>query len=62
MLDGPIGAVRFLFERAARGLPLAEGQGISTAAVTGVYPVRRGAEVEARFGPDLCVRSTIGVA
>lgn len=63
MLDGPIGAVRFLFERAARhGLPLAEGQWISTGAVTGVHPVQVGATVEARFGTELRVQCTIGIA
>ncbi|MBL7326002.1 2-keto-4-pentenoate hydratase, partial [Escherichia coli] len=50
MLDGPFGAVRFLFELAAsRQLPLAPGQWISTGAVTGVHPVRVGELVEARF-------------
>jgi 2-keto-4-pentenoate hydratase len=62
MLDGPIGAVRFLFERAGQGLPLAEGQWISTGAVTGVHPVQAGAKVEARFGSDLRVQCTIGIA
>jgi 2-keto-4-pentenoate hydratase len=62
MLDGPIGAVRFLFERAAQGLPLAAGQWLSTGAVTGVHPVRPGQKVEARFGPALCVQCSIGIA
>lgn len=62
MLDGPIGAVRFLFERAAQGLPLAEGQWISTGAVTGVHPVRPGAMVVAEFGAGLRVACTIGIA
>ncbi|RYD66436.1 MAG: 2-keto-4-pentenoate hydratase [Sphingomonadales bacterium] len=61
MLDGPFGAVRFLFELARdRQLPLAPGQWISTGAVTGVHPVRPGAEVEARFGGEMRVRCTIG--
>lgn len=61
MLDGPFGAVRFLFEQAAmRGLPLAVGQWISTGAVTGVHEVRVGASVEARFGETMHVRCTIG--
>lgn len=60
MLDGPFGAVRFLFELAAeRGLPLAVGQWVSTGAVTGVHPVRPGAQVEARFGERLRVRCSI---
>lgn len=62
MLDGPYGAVRFLFELAAAGrLQLAPGQWISTGAVTGVHPVRPGAEVEARFGDAMRVRCRIGV-
>ncbi|MDF7776144.1 2-keto-4-pentenoate hydratase [Sphingomonas sp. AOB5] len=63
MLDGPFGAVRFLFELARdRGLPLAAGQWISTGAVTGVHPVRPGAVVEAHFGDDMTVRCAIGVS
>jgi 2-keto-4-pentenoate hydratase len=63
MLDGPFGAVRFLFELAAqRGLPLAKGQWISTGAVTGVHQVHVGAEVEARFGDGLSVRCKISGA
>lgn len=62
MLDGPFGAVRFLFELARdRQLPLATGQWISTGAVTGVHPVRPGAEVEANFGDGKRVRCRIGV-
>lgn len=62
MLDGPYGAVRFLFELARdRGLPLAAGQWISTGAVTGVHPVRPGAVVEALFGPQMRVRCGISV-
>lgn len=60
MLDGPFGAVRFLFELAGAGvLDLAPGQWVSTGAVTGVHPVRPGAAVEARFGEDHVVRCTI---
>lgn len=62
MLDGPIGAVRFLFERAAKGLPLAEGQWVSTGAVTGVHQVQPGAQVEARFGDTLSIGCSIGIA
>ncbi|MES2988366.1 MAG: 2-keto-4-pentenoate hydratase [Pseudomonadota bacterium] len=62
MLDGPYGAVRFLFELARdRQLPLAPGQWISTGAVTGVHPVRPGAQVEASFGDEKSVRCRIGV-
>ncbi|RYE58828.1 MAG: 2-keto-4-pentenoate hydratase [Rhizobiaceae bacterium] len=61
MLDGPFGAVRFLFELARdRQLPLVPGQWISTGAVTGVHPVRPGAEVEASFGDGMRVRCRIG--
>jgi 2-keto-4-pentenoate hydratase len=60
MLDGPFGAVRFLFELAAnRQLPLAPGQWISTGAVTGVHPVRVGELVEARFANDYSVKCRI---
>lgn len=60
MLDGPFGAVRFLFELAAsRHLPLAPGQWVSTGAVTGVHQVPVGAEVEARFGGEMRVRCRI---
>lgn len=60
MMDGPYGAVRFLFESARdRGLPLAKGQWASTGAVTGVHEVRVGQKVEARFGDSYLVRCTI---
>ncbi|MDB5678864.1 fumarylacetoacetate hydrolase family protein [Sphingomonas bacterium] len=60
MLDGPFGAARFLFEAmAARGIPLAPGQWISTGAVTGVHPVAIGDRVEARFDGRLTVDCVI---
>lgn len=60
MLDGPFGAVRFLFEQAAAGLvPLVPGQWVSTGAVTGVHPVRPGQSIEARFGDGHAVRCRI---
>lgn len=50
MLDGPIGAARFLFEAmAARGVALEAGQWISSGAVTGVHEVPVGATVTATF-------------
>ncbi|MCP3730877.1 2-keto-4-pentenoate hydratase [Sphingomonas sp. MG17] len=50
MLDGPIGAARFLFETmAARGIALRAGQWISSGAVTGVHEVPVGASVTATF-------------
>lgn len=50
MLDGPIGAARFLFESsAARGVALEAGQWISSGAVTGVHEVPVGAMVMATF-------------
>ncbi len=60
MLDGPVGAARFLFElMAARGIVLKPGQWISSGAVTGVHVVRIGERIEARFGTDLTVECTI---
>jgi len=51
MMDGPVGAVRFLLETAAeRGLPLAEGMLISTGAVTGVHEASIGSTATATFG------------
>jgi 2-keto-4-pentenoate hydratase len=62
MLDGPFGAVRFLFELlAARGIPVEAGQWISTGAVTGVHPVAVGQRVVARFDGRLSVECVIGV-
>lgn len=50
MLDGPVGAARFLFESsAARGVALEAGQWISSGAVTGVHEVPVGAVVTATF-------------
>jgi 2-keto-4-pentenoate hydratase len=60
MLDGPIGAARFLFElMAKRGIPLKAGQWISSGAVTGVHPVAVGDAVEVRFDERLVSRCTI---
>jgi 2-keto-4-pentenoate hydratase len=60
MLDGPIGAARFLFElMAERGIALRPGQWISSGAVTGVHAVRIGERIEARFGADLIVECMI---
>ncbi|WP_423607076.1 2-keto-4-pentenoate hydratase [Sphingomonas sp. MS122] len=50
MLDGPLGAARFLFGAlAARGIALEPGQWISSGAVTGVHEVSVGATVTATF-------------
>lgn len=63
MLDGPVGAARFLFEcLAVRGIALRTGQWISSGAVTGVHPVRPGQSVTAYFGDDLAVSCTIDAA
>lgn len=63
MLDGPVGAARFLFEAMAeRGIALQPGQWISTGAVTGVHPVSVGDRIEARFDGRLSVRCTIKAA
>jgi 2-keto-4-pentenoate hydratase len=60
MLDGPVGAARFLFElMAERGIALKPGQWISSGAVTGVHAVVIGDRIEARFGAGLVVECTI---
>ena len=62
MLDGPIGAARFLFQTmAARGVALRPGQWISSGAVTGVHEVSPGAQVTATFR-DMRVSCTIEAA
>ncbi len=62
MLDGPIGAARFLFESmAARGIALRPGQWISSGAVTGVHEVSPGARINATFG-DMQVSCSIEAA
>lgn len=51
MLDGPLGAVRFLLGNVAgRSIDVSGGTWVSTGAVTGVHQVRPGQVVEARFG------------
>ncbi|PZU09541.1 2-keto-4-pentenoate hydratase [Sphingomonas sp.] len=60
MLDGPIGAARFLFEiMAKRGIALQPGQWISSGAVTGVHPVAVGDSVDVRFDGRLATRCII---
>ena len=60
MLDGAVGAVRFLLELLAhRGIAAPAGLWISTGAVTGVHPVRVGQHVVAHFGDDDRVECTI---
>lgn len=50
MLDGPLGAVRFLLGNlAARGIDCSAGTWVSSGAVTGVHPVRPGQRVVASF-------------
>ena len=50
MLDGPLGAVRFLIANLAqRGIVPVAGWWISSGAVTGVHPVLAGQQVLARF-------------
>lgn len=62
MLDGPVGAARFLFESmAARGVALTAGQWISSGAVTGVHEVSVGATVTATF-KDMRVSCSIEAA
>ena len=63
MLDGPVGAVRFLLElMAARGIALEAGQWVSSGAVTGVHPVRPGDLVECRFGEGMEVACRISAS
>jgi 2-keto-4-pentenoate hydratase len=63
MLDGAVGAVRFLLELLAqRGIPVAPGTWVSTGAVTGVHEVRPGQNIVARFGDHLAVTCTIEAA
>lgn len=62
MLDGPVGAARFLLEStAARGVALEAGQWISSGAVTGVHEVPVGATVTATF-KDMQVSCSIEAA
>nr|WP_166179861.1 2-keto-4-pentenoate hydratase [Altererythrobacter segetis] len=50
MLDGPLGAVRFLLDNlSGRGIEPRSGWWISSGAVTGVHPVRPGDRLSARF-------------
>ena len=50
MLDGPLGAVRFLLRNLAqRRIELRSGWWISSGAVTGVHQVRPGDRLSARF-------------
>jgi len=50
MLDGPLGAVRFLLANLrSRGIPTPAGTWISTGAVTGVHPVAPGQNFTADF-------------
>jgi 2-keto-4-pentenoate hydratase len=63
MLDGAVGAVRFLLELlAARGIAVPPGTWVSTGAVTGVHVVHVGQNVVARFGDDLAVTCIIEAA
>lgn len=48
--NGPLGSVRFLLELLGRrGIGLPAGSWISSGAITGVHPVRKGQSVEAQF-------------
>lgn len=50
MLDGPLGAVRFLLGNLSeRGIDCSAGAWVSTGAVTGVHPVAPGDRVRAEF-------------
>lgn len=63
MLDGAVGAVRFLLELLARrGISTPAGTWVSTGAVTGVHEVRPGQNVLARFGDNLSITCMIEAA
>jgi len=63
MLDGAVGAVRFLLELLAkRGIAVPAGTWVSTGAVTGVHQVRPGQLVAADFGGHYAVTCTIEAA
>ncbi len=63
MLDGPLGAVRFLLQNlASRGIAPQSGWWISTGAITGVHQISVGQAAEARFdgiGSAHCVISAV---
>lgn len=63
MLDGPLGAVRFLLGNlAARGIDATRGLWVSTGAVTGVHSVEPGQQVRAAFAGYGSVACTIVAA
>ncbi|TCM19901.1 2-keto-4-pentenoate hydratase [Novosphingobium sp. PhB165] len=63
MLDGPLGAVRFLLANlSARGIDCSGGTWVSTGAVTGVHPVVPGQGVLAHFAGQGTVASIIVAA
>ena len=63
MLDGPLGAVRFLLTNlAARGISIEQGTWVSSGAVTGVHRVNAGQRVAASFGTLGTVTCTIAAA
>lgn len=63
MLDGPLGAVRFLLAHlAGRGIDTSGGLWVSTGAVTGVHDIAVGQSAVADFGPHGSLRCTITAA
>lgn len=63
MLDGPLGAVRFLLANlSARGIDCSDGTWVSTGAVTGVHPVVPGQTIVASFAQYGTVCCTIAAA
>lgn len=63
MLDGPLGAVRFLLANlATRGIDVSSGTWVSTGAITGVHIVGIGQHVRAFFGDAGQVECTIAQA
>lgn len=63
MLDGPLGAVRFLLANLARrGIDISAGIWVSTGAVTGVHRVEPGQRIAATFDTVQSVHCTITAA
>jgi 2-keto-4-pentenoate hydratase len=63
MLDGAVGAVRFLLELLSqRGIAVPAGTWVSSGAITGVHEVRPGQNVLARFGDNLSITCGIEAA
>lgn len=63
MLDGPLGAVRFLLANLrARGIDTSRGLWVSSGAITGVHPVTIGQQVTAEFDGHGAVHCRVAAA